>query len=114
MLDALALLLVFQLLGETVSYGLKLPIPGPVIGMAALFWAWPYLGRAQQELDRVATTLLSHLSLLFVPAGVGVMLHVGLIAAWWAPLLLAIVLSSLTTMLVVVGLFVRMRKGHAA
>ena len=98
MLEALSTLLAFQLLGETIAHGLNLPVPGPVIGMAALFFAWPHLPRLQAALDRVAGALLSHLGLLFVPAGVGVMTHVGLIAAWWAPLLLALVLSTALTL----------------
>ena len=105
MIEAIAVLLAFQLLGETASYVLKLPVPGPVIGMVALFIAWPYLPRWQPRLAELATGLLSHLGLLFVPAGVGVMLHVGLIAAWWAPLLLALTLSTVVTMVSVVWLF---------
>jgi holin-like protein len=107
MLEALSTLLAFQLLGEALSHALALPIPGPVIGLVALFFAWPHLRGLQQDLASVSSTVLGHLGLLFVPAGVGVMLHVGLIAAWWAPLLLALVLSTLVTVCVVALLFTR-------
>jgi holin-like protein len=110
MLEALSLLLAFQLLGEMLSYTLKLPIPGPVIGLIALFLLWPRLPSFQTDLAEVSTTILGHLGLLFVPAGVGVMLHVGLIAAWWAPLLLALVLSTAVTVVCVAWLFSRWSK----
>jgi holin-like protein len=96
--EALATLLAFQLLGETLAHLLGLTVPGPVIGMAALFLAWPALPRLQQRLATVADGLLANFGLLFVPAGVGVMLHASLIAAWWAPLLLGVVLSTAVTM----------------
>lgn len=75
MLRALATLLVFQVAGEIVRLALGLPVPGPVIGMLA-FLAWLALKpREVAALREPVLTLLSHLSLLFVPAGVGVMLH---------------------------------------
>ena len=36
MIQALALLLLFQLGGEATARGLSLPVPGPVLGMVAL------------------------------------------------------------------------------
>jgi holin-like protein len=110
MIEALSILLAFQLLGETLSYTLQLPIPGPVIGLVFLFLAWPRLPSFQTDLAEVSTTILGHLGLLFVPAGVGVMLHVGLIAVWWAPLLLALVLSTGVTVGCVAWLFARWSK----
>jgi len=75
MIAALATLLVFQLLGEALVRTLGLPVPGPVLGLALLLpvlaWRPPVLAMVRPT----AQTLLQHLSLLFVPAGVGVMLH---------------------------------------
>lgn len=98
MLEALATLLAFQLLGEALAHVSGLPMPGPVLGLALLFLAWPHLPGLHQRLSGVADSLLSNFGLLFVPAGVGVMLHAGLIAAWWAPLLLGVVFSTALTM----------------
>ncbi len=109
MLEALTVLLLFQLIGEALSYLLQLPLPGPVIGMAGLFLCWPYLRRAQAGIDALSTSLLSHLGLLFVPAGVGVMLHLGLLAVWWLPLLVALVASTVVTMALAAWLFTRLR-----
>ena len=72
MLAALATLLVCQLAGEVIVRALSLPLPGPVVGMALLFFAMLARAPIAKELGKTADTLLKHLSLLFVPAGVGV------------------------------------------
>lgn len=109
MLEALTLLLLFQLLGEALAYLLALPLPGPVIGMLGLFLCWPLLGRWKERVEALGVGLLSHLGLLFVPAGVGVMLHLDLLAAWWAPLLLVLVASTALTMALTVWIFSRLQ-----
>jgi holin-like protein len=94
MLFAITLLLLFQLAGETISLLFKLPIPGPVIGMALLFAALALRGGPGIELRETAQNLLQHLSLLFVPAGVGVMLHGQRMADEWLPIVVALVIST--------------------
>lgn len=95
MLAGLTWLLVFQCLGEVLVRLLGLPVPGPVVGMLLLFVALRAKGRAPAAIDGAATGLLQHLSLLFVPAGVGVMLHFGRLADEWAALVVALVASTL-------------------
>lgn len=112
MLEGLALLLLFQLFGEVLNYLLHLPLPGPVIGMVALFLAWPRLGALRQPVESVGSGLLAHLGLLFVPAGVGVMLHLGLITTWWAALLIALLASTAATMALVAWLFGWLSRRH--
>lgn len=85
------LLLVLQLLGEVLAMGLHLPIPGPVIGMALLFGILVLRGETPEGLETTADGLLRNLSLLFVPAGVGVMLHLSLIEREWLPISVSIV-----------------------
>ena len=75
MIPALATLLIFQLIGETLVRTLAWPIPGPVAGMALLLLALVLRPSLLQAIKPTTQTLLQHLSLLFVPAGVGVMLH---------------------------------------
>ena len=72
----LALILICQLIGETVNVATGIPVPGPVIGMAILFAGLLVRRGLPQGLNDTAGGLLKHLALLFVPAGVGVMLHV--------------------------------------
>lgn len=75
MIAALATLLVFQLLGEVLVRTLGLPVPGPVLGLALLLPVLAWRPSVLAMVRPTAQTLLQHLSLLFVPAGVGVMLH---------------------------------------
>jgi len=92
-LQGLAWLLTMQSLGELASRGLGLPFPGPVIGMLLLLLAlrWPVV---REPVAACAGFLLSHLSLLFVPVGVGVMTHLGLLSQYGLRMLLVIVLST--------------------
>ena len=100
MLGALTILLVFQLIGEVLAQLFALPVPGPVIGMALLFAALALRGGPSVELRDTAQNLLQHLSLLFVPAGVGVMLHFGRIGDEWLPLMASLIGSTLLTIAV--------------
>jgi holin-like protein len=75
MLKALAILLGLQLVGEVVTRWWNLPVPGPVLGMAILLVTLVLRPQWLQLLRTASNGLLQHLSLLFVPAGVGVMLH---------------------------------------
>jgi len=76
MLAAFAALLVCQLVGEAIVRLVGLPVPGPVVGMALLFGWMLVRAPTPDELGDTADTLLKHLSLLFVPAGVGVVQHI--------------------------------------
>ena len=92
-LRGLAWLLAMQSLGELLSRGLNLPFPGPVIGMLLLLMALR-LPFVREPVAACANFLLSHLSLLFVPVGVGVMTHLGLLGQYGARMLVVIVLST--------------------
>ncbi|MFM9880689.1 MAG: CidA/LrgA family protein [Burkholderiaceae bacterium] len=92
-LKGLAWLLALQSAGEGLAHFFKLPLPGPVVGMmlllAALHWPW-----VREPVAACADFLLAHLSLLFVPVGVGVMTHLGLLGQYGARLVLVVVLST--------------------
>ena len=105
MINAISLLFVCQLAGEVVVRASGLPFPGPVLGMGLLFAGLLARGRSDASLDAAADTILRHLSLLFVPAAVGVMQQAGLIAANWLAISAALVLSTLFTLLVTVTVF---------
>ena len=93
----LALLLACQLAGEVLSLSLQLPVPGPVLGMLLLFTGLLVKRGVPPGLARTAEGLLEHLSLLFVPAGVGVMLHASLLVDQWAALSVALTVSTALT-----------------
>jgi len=94
MIGALTILLLLQLAGEVLSRSLGLPVPGPVLGMAMLFAALAARGRTPEPLAETARGLLSHLSLLFIPAGVGVIGHLRQVSELWLPLLITLVGST--------------------
>lgn len=94
MLTYLTLIFVCQLVGELLVVATGLPVPGPVVGMALMFIALLARGSVPAELGGVADTLIGNLSLLFVPAGVGVMLHARLIGEQLAPISLALIIST--------------------
>ena len=102
-INGLAILLVYQLVGEVSARYLQLPVPGPVIGMIMLFLTLSLRRGAAASLDTASNGLLSHLSLLFVPAGVGMIVHFDRIAAEWLPIVVALVLSTVLTMAVTAG-----------
>ena len=92
-LRGLAILLVLQALGEALTHALALPIPGPVLGLvlllAALQLAW-----VRVPVGAAAELLLAHLSLLFIPVGVGVITHLDLVSRYGLRLAAVIVLST--------------------
>lgn len=104
MIAALTWLLLYQLTGEILAHVLALPVPGPVIGMALLFLTLVIRGHSERPvpkaLQQTASTLLQHLSLLFVPAGTGVMLYLQLIVDEWLPISIALIVSTLGAMTV--------------
>lgn len=102
----LTLILVCQLIGETITVATGLPVPGPVIGMALLFAGLLIKKGLPSGLEEAAGGLLRHMALLFVPAGVGVMLHVPRLADEWWPVLLAILPGTLIA-IAVTGLLVQ-------
>lgn len=101
MIGIVTLLLCFQLFGEIVVVALGLPLPGPVMGMALLFLGlclWGAAGQAIPDaLDGTVGVLLGNLSLLFVPAGVGVVLHLTLVRDEWLPIVAALLGSTILT-----------------
>jgi len=92
-LQGFAWLLVLQSAGETLARLLMLPFPGPVVGMVLLLVALRW-SLVRDSVAAVAEFLLAHLSLLFVPVGVGVMTHLGLLGQYGLRMAVVIVLST--------------------
>jgi putative effector of murein hydrolase LrgA (UPF0299 family) len=106
MIHAIALILLCQLMGEAVARLGGLPLPGPVLGLALLFGAMLASRRIAALVQPVAEGILRHLSLLFVPAGVGVVGHLGALGTFWAELALVLVLSTILALVAGVVTFV--------
>ena len=99
MLQGFAWLLLCQSLGELIARGTGWSLPGPVLGMLLLLLALNS-ERVRTPVATAADALLAHLSLLFVPVGVGVIAHLGLVAEYGLRLAAVLVLSTLIGMAV--------------
>lgn len=121
MLNYLTLIFACQLAGEMAVTATGVPLPGPVAGMVLLFFILVVRSRfvadsenktergadgVPEALASVADGLLSNLSLLFVPAGVGIMTHFALLKQDWLPLSAAVIGSSALTIAVTAWLMV--------
>ena len=100
MLNFFILLLICQLIGEIIVVSSGIPLPGPVVGMVLLFIGLLLRGTVPAPLEKMADGLLSNLSLLFVPAGVGVMVHANRVGAEFLPIAVSLFLSTFATILV--------------
>jgi holin-like protein len=114
-LRGLALLLLLQAAGEALAHAFALSFPGPVLGMALLLLALQ-VSWIRVPVQAAAELLLAHLSLLFVPIGVGVITHLDLVSSYGAWLLAVIVLSTwvgiAVTALTLRALLPSAAKGH--
>lgn len=105
MLGVLTALLLFQLIGEALVIAFAWPVPGPVVGMALLFFTLVMRGSAPESLRTGAQNLLQHLSLFFVPAGAGVMLHFSRLGDEWLAILFALIISTALALMVTALIF---------
>lgn len=114
MIASLSVILLCQLIGEVIVRGLHLPLPGPVIGMGLLFAALiardriTVLARGplrDSAVEGVAKGLLVNLSLMFVPAGVGVVQNLDLLEQRGVAIASVLAASVVVTLLVTVGTF---------
>jgi holin-like protein len=115
MVASLSLILLCQLIGEVIVRGLGLPMPGPVLGLLfllllllardrfALLATGPLSGGGVENASRV---LLANLSLLFVPAGVGVVQKLDLLAEHGIAIIIVLAISVVVTLLATVATFV--------
>lgn len=118
MIASLALILLAQLVGEVLARGVGVPVPGPVIGMGLMFvflllrdsgpralsWILP-APLTDGTLEETARGLLLNLSLLFVPAGVGVVGRLDLLRAQGVKLGIVLLVSTAASLLASVLVF---------
>jgi len=114
MIASLGLILLCQLVGEVVVRGLGLPLPGPVVGLLVLLLLllardrFGVIARGplrQDGVENASRGLLAHLSLLFVPAGVGVVQKLDLVAEHGLAIATVLAISVIVTLLATVATF---------
>lgn len=102
MLGSLAALILCQVCGEALHAALGLPIPGPVLGIGLLLLGLVVWTRRIGSAPALpaADTLLSYLSLFFVPPGVNMVMQFARLGRFWPILFLVLVASSILTLIV--------------
>ena len=114
MIASLSLILLCQLAGEVFVRALALPMPGPVVGLVLLLSLlvardrFAVLARGPLQgggVENASRGLLAHLSLLFVPAGVGVMQKLDVVADHGIAIAAVLAISAVLTLLVTVATF---------
>jgi putative effector of murein hydrolase LrgA (UPF0299 family) len=115
MIASLSLILLCQLFGEVAVRAVAVPVPGPVVGLVLLLVLllgrdrFPALARGPLGNDGVESAsraLLANLALLFVPAGVGVVQKLDLLAEHGVAILVVLAVSVIITLLATVATFV--------
>lgn len=115
MLHSIFIIFMFQLVGEATQKYFALPVPGPVIGLVLMLVCLLWTKRTNLPLiadqrDRLVTTsqqLLGYLSLLFVPIGVGVIMHLQLLEAQLAQIIGVITVGTIFTMVFTAFIFLK-------
>jgi holin-like protein len=105
MIGALALLFVCQLTGETVHRLAGLPLPGSVIGMLLLIGWLALVQKERPTLEAVSAWLTAHLSIMFVPAAVGLIEQGPALSRYGVGLVVATAFSTVLTMAVTAQVF---------
>ena len=83
MLRSLFIIFFYQLLGEVIQKIFEINIPGPVIGLILLLLSFIFFSKRLtqskkmiKEISVTSNQIINYLSLLFVPIGVGVVMHI--------------------------------------
>ena len=105
MLNSIFIILLFQLMGEFIQKFFEFSIPGPVIGLIFLLSVLLIIKKINKKNEAFDTNLvisaenlLSYLPLLFIPVGVGVVMHLSLLEENLVSVLLVIVFGTLLTL----------------
>lgn len=107
----LVLLALFDGGGELLAHA-GVPLPGPVLGMAALLATLVLVRRQVAGLDDAADFLLRHLMLFFVPATVGAVALVPSLRQTLVPIGVALVGSTLLGLVVAAAVFQRLARSR--
>ena len=105
MLKSIFIIFLFQLIGESIQKYFELTIPGPVIGLILLLMSFIllknnknlFVNKVKNEISSTAIHISNYLSLLFVPIGVGVVMHLSYLEKNYIEVLGVICFSTILT-----------------
>lgn len=117
MLETLFIIFMFQLVGEAAQKVSGLPVPGPVIGLILMlsFLLFTknksgHLETLRSQLILTSETLIKYLSLLFVPIGVGVVMHLQLLESQLIEVLAILLIGTISTIVFTAFIFLRLSR----
>ena len=110
MLKSLIYIFSFLFLGELIHYFLAIPIAGNIIGMLLIFFALFFKLVKLEDVKPASDFLVKYLMVFFIPYGVGLMVYVNIIAAYWIPVTLAVILSTLLTLYITGAIYQKLDK----
>ncbi len=90
----------FSFIGNVISNIFRLPVPGSILGMILLFLALQFKLLEFRHVDEAGSFLINNMTILFLPAGVGIMAKWNLISHFWAQILLIVVGALIINMLI--------------
>ena len=90
----------FSFVGDTLSNSLLLPVPGSILGMIFLFLALQFKVLKFTDVDEVGSFLINNMTILFLPAGVGIMAKWSLISNFWWQIALIVLLALIVNVFV--------------
>jgi len=105
MLKSIFIIFLFQLIGESAQKYFELTVPGPVIGLILLLISFVslknnknlFVNKVKNEISSTAIHISNYLSLLFVPIGVGVVMHLSYLEKNYIEVLGVIFFSTILT-----------------
>jgi len=105
MLKSLFIIFFYQLLGEAIQKIFEINIPGPVIGLILLLLSFIFFSKRLtqskkmiKEISATSNQIINYLSLLFVPIGVGVVMHINYLGDNLFKIFSIIIIGTLTTL----------------
>ncbi len=113
MMQGLLQILLFWLLGESLHYLADLPVSGNVLGMLLLFFYLLISRALSSSLEQASQQLIGLLSLLLLPGGVGIFFMGERLQGQWLPLLSAIIIGSLLSIVATLLIMQYLSNRHA-
>ena len=105
MLRSLFIIFFYQLLGEAIQKFFEINIPGPVIGLILLLLTFIFFSKKFtqskkiiNEISAISHQIINYLSLLFVPIGVGVVMHINYLGDNLFTIFSIIIIGTLATL----------------
>ncbi len=94
MIRAMMYVLAAALAGDLITHGLGLSIPGPAVGMALMGFSFCAAGGVDKDIERLFDAVAPHFPIFFIPAAVGFVASLDILAAEWLAVSIAILFST--------------------